>query len=87
MKVVIDIPELECDRLRRDAGWTNLEIYRKLIKDAIEIADNATNGDIIKTIFPNEYDGGRGKACTYYGSMRFDTDWWDAPFKEAIHET
>jgi hypothetical protein len=42
MKVVIDIPKLECDRLRRDAGWTNLEIYRKLIKDAIEVADNET---------------------------------------------
>lgn len=42
MKVVIDFPVLECDRLRRDAGWTNLEIYRKLIKDAIEVADNET---------------------------------------------
>lgn len=33
MKIVIDIPEVEFERLQRDAGWTNLVIYRELIKN------------------------------------------------------
>ena len=33
MKVVIDIPENEYERLQRDAGWTNLELYRELVKN------------------------------------------------------
>ena len=41
----------------------------------ITILPTATNGDVIKAIFPNlsEYE---------YSLMRFDTNWWNAPYKE-----
>lgn len=37
MKIVIDMPEREYERLQRDAGWTNLEIYRELIKNGMPL--------------------------------------------------
>ena len=41
-----------------------------------------TNGEIIKTIFPNEEMYEQTPTMTYYGMMRFDTDWWNAEYKE-----
>ena len=32
--------------------------------------DNATNGDVIKALFPNEHDF----------ETDFDEDWWNAPY-------
>lgn len=42
-----------------------------------------TNGEKIIETFPNE-DGVlvQGVACVYYGTMRFDTTWWNAEYKE-----
>ena len=50
---------------------------------AIPIPDNATNGDVIKAIFPNVYS----EECDYDifitldGDTRFTYDWWNAPYK------
>ncbi len=35
-----------------------------------EISDNATNGDVIKALFPNEYDF----------ETDFDEGWWNTPY-------
>lgn len=55
-----------------------MDIAIKAIKDkrcesAILIPDGATNGDMIKAIFPN-------------GTNIFDIDWWNAPYKEDRRE-
>lgn len=55
--------------------------------NAIPIPNNATNGDVIKAMFPNEGLYEQGKACIYYGMMRFDTDWWNAPYENTPSET
>ena len=39
MKLVIDIPEDEYERLQRDAGWTNLERYREVIKNGTPLPE------------------------------------------------
>ena len=41
----------------------------------INIPEDATNGDVIKAVFPNlsEYE---------YSLMRFDKKWWTALYKE-----
>jgi len=50
---------------------------------AIFIPDGATNGDIIKAIFPDMYS----EECDYDiftdldGDTRFTYDWWRAPYK------
>ena len=40
----------------------------------IEISNNATNGDIIKALFPH----------LKYTELRSD-DWWNAPYKKGEH--
>ena len=51
-------------------------------EDAISISDNATNGDVIKAIFPNmgvDIAGGVVKANGY---TQFDLSWWNAPYQK-----
>lgn len=57
--------------------------------DAVAILEEATNGDIIKSIFPNGKYGTNGNFVHVYipfGSiiqtMTFDLSWWNAPYKE-----
>lgn len=51
---------------------------------AIPIPDNATNGDVIKAMFPNVYS----EECDYDifttldGDTRFTYDWWNAPYRK-----
>ena len=43
--------------------------------------DNATNGDVLKALFPNERIG-HCEDCTDLGDIAtFDDDWWNAPYK------
>ena len=52
----------------------------------IEIPNGATNGDMIKTIFPNieiEGIGGEIKCiATQNGTSYFALDWWNAPYNK-----
>ena len=51
----------------------------------LPIPDNATNGDMIKAMFPNEEIIETDGACVYVGvKMRFDKDWWNAPYKREV---
>lgn len=73
------------------AATKEIEVYRKV--NAIEIPDNATNGDVIKAMFPKgkvrrEVSCTHDKTVfsfpdgTYFGAeCRFNTDWWNAPYK------
>lgn len=52
-----------------------------VLSRCVEISDNATNGDIIKIIFPNmkvDISGGVVKSDRY---TQFDLSWWNAPYK------
>ena len=57
----------------------------KVLENCIEIPNGATNGDMIKTIFPNieiEGIGGEIKCiATKNGTSYFALDWWNAPYK------
>lgn len=58
--------------------------------DAIEIPKNATNGDMIKSLFPNGTES-IGRKKIYYsfypnGDMEFNIAWWNAPFKKGREE-
>ena len=54
--------------------------------DDIELPNGATNGDMIKTMFPNieiEGIGGEIKCiATQNGTSYFALDWWNAPYKK-----
>lgn len=47
-----------------------------------DVPINATNGEVIKALFPNEKMFEQTEMCTYYGNMRFDTEWWNAPYQK-----
>ena len=58
----------------------------KVLENCIEIPNGATNGDMIKTMFPNieiEGIGGEIKCiATKNGTSYFALDWWNAPYKK-----
>jgi hypothetical protein len=67
---------------------------RKQLKSAICIPENATNGDMIKTMFPKceqkEHINNNGYFEMYFDNdlknadyMRVSKKWWNAPYKEA----
>ena len=62
---------------------------------AIVIPDNATNGDMIKAMFPNatfmigEEKDEQGTKNLYvytddFEGFAVDLDWWNAPYKERV---
>lgn len=67
--------------MRRDA---NIELQ---LGEAIRIPQNATNGDVIKALFPNKgkYDT-NGDTVTVWGEnqcVSFSLEWWEAPYGKA----
>ena len=71
-------------------------LYNYVPVQAIPIPDNATNGDIIKAMFPNaEYSTDN---CNFYYmrplneqgewgarfGWQFDLDWWNSPYLCAL---
>lgn len=47
----------------------------------INIPEDATNGDVIKAMFPNR-EVHDGYTVVYYGvEIRVDRDFWEAPYK------
>ena len=58
----------------------------KVLENCIEIPNGATNGDMIKAMFPNieiEGIGGEIKCiATKNGTSYFALDWWNAPYKK-----
>ena len=65
---------------------TNISDVLKVLENCIEIPNGATNGDMIKTIFPNieiEGIGGEIKCiAAKNGTSYFALDWWNAPYKK-----
>lgn len=46
------------------------------------IPKGMANGEVIQALFPNETLFEQTETCTYYGNMRFDTEWWNAPYQK-----
>ena len=73
MKVLIDIPE-ENYKLICSDGRPFLPSY-KWIKNGTPIPDNATNGDILKTIFSDD-------DTLKVIEIRMKGDWWNASYQK-----
>lgn len=63
------------------------EYGNKITVNAIKIPANATNGDVIKAIFPNyesRYDPDYEIITGHLDKTHrhnFELEWWDAPYK------
>lgn len=101
MRLIIDIPEDVYTRLF-DNGIKDNEIttddiceMARVLRLGIPIPDNATNGDVIKVMFPQayiskdinsyvveiEYDGGDSAF-----SRTYPIDWWNSPYQKGGKE-
>lgn len=77
------------------AEYIDKERFREVVH-RIEIPKNATNGDMIKAMFPNCEQ--KGNIHNRYFEMYFDNDlrnasymtvnkeWWNAPYKKEVEE-
>ena len=99
MKVIIDIDDDKLKLIRKQGLEDNFilaNIVTKAIRSAIRrkavFPDNATNGDVIKTMFPNayfeEYEDEIRHVIIMWDNIEdvewsntFDFDWWNAPYK------
>ena len=71
MKVLIEIDE-------KFYQWVKLCGLMPFITQGKVIPNNATNGDVLKIIFPDGIPSGKD-SDDYF--VKTDTDWWDAPYK------
>ncbi len=89
-KIVIDMPESIIEHLKDGSFGARIKDRVTLIDvvmNGIPLSDNATNGDIIQTIYPHytfEIESFEGFVrCSYDGwYIRLPICWWDAPYKE-----
>lgn len=108
MKVLVEIPDEEFEQL---GNYENLTVRRaqllandivarvrdgQPIKGAIPIPDGATNGDMIKMLFPNlmvtvlsdakpiPYVMVMGE--NYEFNNTYPLDWWNSPYKREVEE-
>ena len=89
MKLIIDIPK---ELAEKEHWYTDKEIWAviKAAQNGTPI-DNATNGDVIKIMFPNtevdDYDYGKDPVIDVYGIddaeyITLRKAWWNAPYQK-----
>ena len=90
MKVIIDIDERAykgCLKLKSndDMGVLGLHLINATANGTL-LSDNATNGNVIKALFPNieTFEPNKYEIAIKQnlGWLAFKKDWWNAPYKE-----
>ena len=85
MKVLIDIPQemFKATQTYYSDFTTRLSMKTctEIIANGTPIPDNATNGDMIKAMFPNELLTSITSTLWWGDNMSFYKDWWNAPYK------
>ena len=91
MKLIIDIPKYEYEHIREYYEKNDtVESTYSYIYHGTPIPDNATNGDVIKTMFPNnvfaedryEYPEGDYIEIISDNGMSFTDECWNAPYQK-----
>lgn len=96
MRLIDDLPNtgIEEEIIKRNE-WKEGSLFdmtlRKALKNATPIPDNATNGDVLRIMFPvSVFDGeDDNKYVGFYtgdGVKSFPLDWWNAPYKKGEEE-
>ena len=90
MQLVIDIPD-GCYEELNSGRFPVQDAYRLVawVKNGTPLPKGATNGDIIKTLFPNaeiNYGLNGIVGVKFIHMTVFDLDWWNAPYKREDKE-
>jgi hypothetical protein len=84
MKLIIDIDE----QWRDDMVWENFDKVDELCQAIIDgdiIPDNATNGQVIQTLFkPNRVE--RTDDDAIVENYDFNKEWWNSPYQKGGKE-
>jgi hypothetical protein len=84
MKLIIDIDE----QWRDDMVWENFDKVDELCQAIIDgdiIPDNATNGQVIQTLFkPNRVE--RTDDDVIVENYDFNEEWWNSPYQKGGKE-
>ena len=89
MKLIIDISKNNYNQIREGFYEDNCGVMAISIIYGTPIPDNATNGDVLKAIFPNtvfaedkyEDDGTTWVDIISDDGMTFEMDFWNASYK------
>ena len=87
------IIEIDKELAEKEHWYTDKELWTvvKAVQNGIPIPDNATNGDVIKAMFPNtevdDYDYGKDPVIDVYGIddteyITLRKTWWNAPYQK-----
>ena len=83
MKLIIDIPEEHYRTLQEAMKNHMVSLIGKIILNGTPIPDNATNGDVIISLYPNlEYTVQNDRVKKIGVANSFDTDWWNEPYQK-----
>ena len=90
IKLIIEIPYCIYEMVTNTGTFGCYRFdTRKAIKNVTPLPDNATNGDVIKAMFPN------GTTAKFVTFMRFidgehyfncSEEWWNAPYQKGGKE-
>ena len=87
MKLVIELDDkfykYVCEEVKSE------ELVYKAIQNGIPLPDNATNGDMIKALFPKADIDGRHKEVYVvidHEVLDFSESWWYSPYKKGEQE-
>lgn len=84
MQIVIDMPEEVYNGIISRGNFISDFNLSGAIANGILLPEDATNGDMIKALFPN---GSQVKGASIYvmndnkSNVFYDFDWWNAPYK------
>lgn len=101
MKVILEIPDEEVEIIKRNGfnkdgtfSFKLNEVLKQAIRNGVILPDNATNGDMIKAMFPlievqreisSTSDNIVMRDDSFFGAInRFHMDWWKASYKGRI---
>ena len=77
MKMICDVPD-EVIKSVRMGTWCGSSVAEKMIANGTPIPDNATNADVIRTLFPD----GIPKDIVWTLQGDKGADWWNAPYQK-----
>lgn len=91
-KIIMNIPDDEYYYFMHSEYFDSDDGYDAIVYICNgTVLDNATNGDVIKAMFPNIRSVKLHNEMKEiidvpndYGFVRFDLDWWNAPYKAEV---
>lgn len=81
MKLIIDIPDDWEKHMGEMLDFQIVDFFYGIIRNGTPISDNATNGQVIQTLFkPNRIE--RTDDDVIVENYDFSKEWWNAPYQK-----